>query len=161
MSLLVEINNMLLSIPGATTCESLPQFNLSSDLLSKEKVFLLDDSVGVFEIYLPALMLATEGNTDFLCHSNVQSLSDVISIIEHSAPSLVLIDFYLAGSLRGTDVCQELSQSFPEIKLFGFSSIGRDPKIKQAFLNSGAIASIQKTKDCSATLEDLLGWLQS
>ena len=132
-----------------------PHINLSSDSLKQEKVFLIDDSPGVFEIYIPPIMVLTNAKASFLCHDHTVEVKDILDRVKEFAPSVMLVDFYLAGELRGPELCKELRKLVPDTKLFGFSSVGADPGVTEAFVSAGAVASIHKTRDAEWTLEKL------
>ena len=159
MDLLDKINAEIKKIPGIPQCQVVPHISLSSDCLKQEKIFLIDDSPGVFEIYIPPIMSVTDAKASFLCHDHTVEVKDILDQVRDFSPSIILVDFYLAGELRGPELCRELKQLLPNAKLFGFSSVGKDPGITEAFISAGAIASIHKTRDAEWTLEKLTSWL--
>ncbi|MCB0318014.1 MAG: hypothetical protein KDD56_04600 [Bdellovibrionales bacterium] len=154
MVTLHQINTELESL-GLPSCNSLPSISLLNNTLKNQRVLLIDDSAGVFEIYIPALMLLTDGKASFIHHQAGMQVEDILDKIEQIDPTVILVDYYLAENLVGSSLCAKIKEKFSNIVLVGFSTIGDVPKIINAFEASGAIASIKKTQDSQSTLFEL------
>ncbi len=108
--------------------------------------------MSVITEFIPVLLIATEGNANFLHHQD-QDTNDLIedeiervvnSIIAEN-PDIVLMDLMLANGIRGTEVVRILGRyGFDTSKVIGFSSLsGRD--IIEQFENAGAFTATSKS----------------
>lgn len=153
MNLLELVNMALSSIGARSRWKSLPTDNPQFTPLKGRDLVIVDDSRDVLEIFLPYLVVATEGRTYgiFVHQEKIETAWDValeaLVVLEKKAAdglkSVILMDYDLDRGLTGRDVTNELRKNGFEGVIIGFSGMEED-YVRSDFLAAGANAFVLK-----------------
>lgn len=114
-----------------------------TEVLNGKRIVMLDDSRAVLLAFAPALLIASGGNA-FFVHHQEQSLALLATqILEHS-PDIILFDYFIAQSMRGTAVVPLVAARSAGTIRIGFSS---DEGLEHTFMDSGAHGAVRKNTD--------------
>lgn len=121
---LLEQINIELGRLGETTCyKRLPEVPTTCAALHRRMLVMVDDSPCVLAAYVPHLVAATRGSAAFVLHRE-QSIAQLVDETMAHIPDTVLMDYFLAGDLRGDTVAQLLSERAGRAaSCIGFSSM--------------------------------------
>ena len=117
----------------------LPKLELDPGLHGR-KILFVDDSLDVLRVFVPRLIVATNGEASFIhcIRSDVHKLSRQIVAAK---PDVALIDGELGGSLRGWDVVKKVLAANDQLLCMGFSS---DESYEKQFFAAGALGFVHK-----------------
>lgn len=101
---------------------------------------MVDDAQGLLECFAPHLIVATDGNATFIKY-NGQSIEELVKQILQTKANLVLLDYHLSDTLKGSSVARALLGDNFSGLVVGFSS---DSGAKRDFQQSGAFGSVDK-----------------
>ena len=101
--------------------QALPAVPADLAPLRGKKILLVDDSPDILAAFLPLLVAATEGKAELLLHRE-GSPEDLAESVLKLHPSVILLDEYLAGGVRGHDVASLIKKKLPESLCIGFSN---------------------------------------
>ena len=113
------------------------------------KILLADDHTLMFE----AIALALENEEDLEIVACAENGSQVLPLVEHTEPDLVVLDLRMPG-MDGLTCIKHLRKRFPAVRTAVLSGLDSDEMIEAA-LRVGANAFISKTID-PADLPDAL-----
>jgi CheY-like chemotaxis protein len=109
---------------------------------------MIDDSLGVLEDFRrPLEEICGEGSGQYHFRGDIEK---ALAHIEAFIPEVILMDYYLAASqgIKGSELIplirERMSENCP--RFIGFSSMGHDPEIREAFLGAGAEISFTKNR---------------
>ncbi|MFA6270037.1 MAG: hypothetical protein WC657_02395 [Candidatus Paceibacterota bacterium] len=135
-----KINETFEKLGVSARWRKAPEAIEGTKVLKDKTIVMVDDVVGVLESFAPHLIVATEGKASFITY-NGQPLEELINQILESNPNLVLMDYHLSGTLKGSEVIRKLKEANYDGDSVGFSS---DNNTTMDFENAGAVASISK-----------------
>ena len=139
-SVLEKINQTLADLGSAYKWIRVPEFLEGYAPLKGKVVVMIDDVKEVLEIFVPNLMVATDGKAFFIEYRG-QLLDELVSQIMSHNPSVILVDFHLSKNVKGSDVIARLiGQNFTG-ELVGFSS---DAAVVSQFMDAGAKGVVEK-----------------
>ena len=138
--LVFKINQAFEKLGVNARWKKAPKIPEGCESLKDKTIVMVDDMIGVLEQFAPYLIVATEGKTS-LIHYKSQSLEQLVDQILENNPNLVLMDYNLSESLKGSDVIKVLKEKSYEGDSFGFSS---DPDTTRDFEEAGATGSVKK-----------------
>ena len=138
--LLQRINRALKELGSSSKWLKLPKFLPDYESLRGKKILLVDDVVEVVESLIPDLMVATDGNASFI-HYKEQELELIISEILEKNPDIILLDYNLSESLKGTEIARILKEKAFTGKSIGFSS---EKDTSKKFIDAGAFGYVEK-----------------
>ncbi len=128
---------------------AMPEIPEEAAVLRDKKILLIDNAPEVFEVFVPWLVAATDGNASFLFHVK-EALAELAEKAVSLSPDIVLIDECLAGTIRGHTLTAEILERKPQIKVIGFSAT---EGTSDAFTAAGAAGFAEKdTENPEATL---------
>jgi DNA-binding NarL/FixJ family response regulator len=109
--------------------------------MSKLRVLIAEDH----PMMVAAIRNALAAEEDFEIAGEATSGAQVLPLVSHTDPDVVLIDLHLP-EVDGLTCLQRIRQKYPEVKVVVLSAIDEPSQIKQA-LESGACAYITKSID--------------
>lgn len=99
--------------------------------MKDKTVLLVDDMETVIDVFHPLLVKETDGKAKFICHRG-ESAAELADLIFKLNPDLVLLDFNLAGGIKGAAVGKELvGRGFGGV-VVGFSTVDAAEDFKAA-----------------------------
>ncbi len=129
-----------------------------AEALLGKRILVVDDSKGVLQGTIPLLTVATNGQAKYILHKGEDVETMCTAIIEAN-PEFILMDYSLAGGLKGDTIIRRLHQLRPDIKCVGFSS---ESNRGTEFSKAGAIGSITKDSyDEEGTLREIVSMIGS
>ena len=124
-----------------------PQYRKIYDALKGKRVVIVDDAIEILTLFLPELMVATDGYCFPILHTTESAEELAREIIQYK-PDIILMDYYLAGffdnrpdRITGADVIKIL-RNYESMNIIGFSSSGR---VVNLFMDVGTDYCIDKT----------------
>lgn len=122
-ALLEQINRELGRLGETARYKRLPEVPAVCTALHRRMLVMVDDSPCVLAAYVPHLVAATRGRAAFVLHHE-QSVEQLVDETMAHIPDTVLMDYFLAGDLRGDTVAQLLSERVGRAaSCIGFSSM--------------------------------------
>lgn len=154
--LIDKINATLKELGSGNEWIKPPEPVEGTEILKNKNIVMVDDVQGLLECFAPHLMVATDGNAAFIKY-NGQSIEELVKQILQTKANLVLLDYHLSDTLKGSSVARVLlGDKFPGL-VVGFSS---DPRAERDFNQSGAFGSVDKSagspEDSIKALAELL-----
>lgn len=121
--LLEQINREFGRLGETARYKRLPEVPAVCAALHRRMLVMVDDSSGVLAAYVPHLVAATRGRAAFVLHQE-QGVEQLVDETLAHSPDTVLMDYFLAGDLRGDTVAQLLSERAGRAaSCIGFSSM--------------------------------------
>jgi DNA-binding NarL/FixJ family response regulator len=111
------------------------------------RVVLADDH----EIVRQGLRAVLERSPDFLLVAEAASGPEVLSLVEHARPDVLVLDVMMPG-LNGLEVARRVHQRYPEVKIVMLSVHANESYVLQA-LRSGASAYLLKSGSSQELVE--------
>ncbi|MDP2692420.1 MAG: hypothetical protein Q8O88_02130 [bacterium] len=122
------------------------------EALRDKKILYVDDLLNLLEIFLPALIVASDGHADILQYTG-QSIEELTKQILNINPDILLLDYHLSETLKGHSVSHYLREQNFNGNIIGFSS---DTNTSYQFEEAGANGSIDKdTSHRKETVEQI------
>ncbi|MBN8549028.1 MAG: hypothetical protein J0M12_06915 [Deltaproteobacteria bacterium] len=120
----------------------LPKLSIIPELHGKQ-VLLVDDSADVFRKFVPYLVVATNGEANFIRY-RAGSAGDLAKKILAANPDIALLDGQLGEKVRGWDVVSLVHKANPRLLCVGFSA---EATFDRAFTAAGAMGFVHKRVD--------------
>ena len=140
ITVLEKINKALADLGSTGKWKRPPEFLEGYAPLKDKIVVMVDDVKTILENFAPHLIVATDGKASFIEYKG-QKLDELIhQIMEHS-PNIVVMDYHLSESLKGTSVIRELQGQNFSGQAVGFSS---DNNTTREFMDAGAKGAVDK-----------------
>ncbi|MBI4129618.1 hypothetical protein HY464_02910 [Candidatus Peregrinibacteria bacterium] len=150
--LLEQINTVLDSVGIIARCKRLPEVPATCAALQRHMLVMVDDNSDVLAAYIPHLVAATRGRAAIVLHRE----QDIAQLVEETLahlPDTVLMDYFLAGDLRGDDVARLLHERTNRaVPCIGFSSMSSAAGL---FARVGSRAVTKSPSDPAASLADV------
>ena len=122
------------------------------EMLKGKKIVMVDDIANLMLMFAGDLIVATDGNSSFILHTD-QTEGDLVKQILDANPDIVLMDKNLANNLSGVDVTKDLLNNNSSINVIGFSS---ESSAGKEFLSAGAKGFVDKdTSDTIGTIQNI------
>jgi len=138
--LLDRINRALKELGSSAKYKKAPKYKPGFEHLRDKTVVIIDDVYGVLEGFIPEMMVASNGNADFIHFTN-QSKEELVRQIMEKNPDIVFLDYNLSDELKGSAIAKQLKSEGFGGDVIGFSS---DPGTSRDFQNAGARACLNK-----------------
>ena len=139
--LLNNINVTLKILGSDMPCTVLPDFSPDYAHLKDKTILMVDDKRTNLQLFVPVLMVATEGKALFLHIEDDEETEDVIEKILALSPDIVLLDYNISENIKGDYLVSPLQEASDHIVIVGFSS---DRSGLHAFENAGVTHCIEK-----------------
>jgi len=118
--------------------------------LENKKILYLDDTKSELELFGDEFSKLTKNL--ILFHYQDESLEELTEKIILENPDIVLLDYNLSTTLKGSDVCKKLREENFSGTIIGFSTV----PCKERFLESGADSFILKdVRNPKSIIEEL------
>jgi CheY-like chemotaxis protein len=139
--LLKNINITLKTLGSDTLCTVLPDLSPDDAHLKGKTILMVDDKLINLQLFVPALMVATDGKALFLHVQDEEELDEVVEKILALHPDIVLLDYNISENIKGDYLVEPLQEQSEGIIIVGFSS---DRSGLQAFENAGVTHCVEK-----------------
>lgn len=147
--LLEQINRALGRLGETARYKRLPEVPATCATLHRRMLVMVDDSPCVLAAYVPHLVAATRGSAAIVLHQE-QGVEQLVDETMAHIPDTVLMDYFLAGDLRGDAVAQLLSEREGRTaSCIGFSSM---PSAACYFARVGSPFVTKSPSDPAASL---------
>ena len=158
--LLGKINTAIASLGSNRKWNELPEFLPEYKLIKGKRVLMVDDSTYTIEDFIPYLMVATDGNMQFVLHKEDQTSGGLLRAILDSKPNpdIVLLDYSLANGVEGPNIAEHLQIGGFEAKIFGFSS---ESDYKLRFKRAGFGFVYKSSTDLEGSVKNLARLLEN
>jgi DNA-binding NarL/FixJ family response regulator len=103
---------------------------------SRLRVLIVDDHPGTLKAVSRLLAV------DYDVVGSVADGSSLLQAIQHLQPDVIVLDMNLPD-VDGLDVCRQITQEHPEIKVIVFTAMG-EPEARQRAFECGASAFVHK-----------------
>ena len=121
--LLDRINRALKELGSSAKYKKAPKYKPGFEHLRDKTVVIVDDVYGVLEGFIPEMMVASNGNADFIHFTN-QSKEELVRQIMEKNPDIVFLDYNLSDELKEAGL------------LLRFLILGRDGRTGRPFYSS-------------------------
>lgn len=150
--LLEQINVQLGQLGQTLRYKRLPEVPAACAALHRHMLVMVDDIPDVLAAYVPHLIAATRGRAAFVLHRE-QDIGQLIDETLAHVPDTVLMDYFLAGGLRGDTVAQLLHErTSRDVTCIGFSSMASAARL---FARVGSRAVTKSPSDPAASLAEV------
>lgn len=150
--LLEQINREFGRLGETARYKRIPEVPAACAALHRRMLVMVDDSPGVLAAYVPHLIVATRGRAAIVLHQE-QSVEQLIDEALAHIPDTVLMDYFLAGDIRGDRVAQLLSEREGRTaSCIGFSSM---PSAACYFAHVGSPFVTKSPSDPAASLVEV------
>ena len=118
--------------------------------MRNKKIFYIDDAKSELELFGDEFSKLTENL--ILFHYQNESLEELVEKIISENPDIVLLDYNLSMTLKGSEVCKKLREENFTGTIIGFSTV----HVADRFLESGADGFVLKNAhELQKTVEKL------
>ena len=102
------------------------------------KLFIVDDHYLVIEGIRS--MLQNEKNIEWMGHA--MNAASCMAFLKHQQPDILFMDINLPDK-SGVDLCKEVSEQFPAVRIIGLSTFNQQPVIRD-MIDNGAMGYVLK-----------------
>ena len=102
------------------------------------KLFIVDDHYLVIEGIRS--MLQNEKNIEWMGHA--MNAASCMAFLKHQQPDIIFMDINLPDK-SGVDLCKEVSEQFPAVRIIGLSTFNQQPVIRD-MIDNGAMGYVLK-----------------
>jgi len=102
------------------------------------KLFIVDDHYLVIEGIRS--MLQNEKNMEWMGHA--MNAASCMAFLKHQQPDILFMDINLPDK-SGVDLCKEVSEQFPAVRIIGLSTFNQQPVIRD-MIDNGAMGYVLK-----------------
>lgn len=102
------------------------------------KLFIVDDHYLVIEGIRS--MLQNEKNIEWMGHA--MNAASCMAFLKHQQPDILFMDINLPDK-SGVDLCKEISEQFPAVRIIGLSTFNQQPVIRD-MIDNGAMGYVLK-----------------
>lgn len=102
------------------------------------KLFIVDDHYLVIEGIRS--MLQNEKNMEWMGHA--MNAASCLAFLKHQQPDILFMDINLPDK-SGVDLCKEVSEQFPAVRIIGLSTFNQQPVIRD-MIDNGAMGYVLK-----------------
>ena len=102
------------------------------------KLFIVDDHYLVIEGIRS--MLQNEKNMEWMGHA--MNAASCLAFLKHQQPDILFMDINLPDK-SGVDLCKEVSEQFPTVRIIGLSTFNQQPVIRD-MIDNGAMGYVLK-----------------
>ncbi|MBI1934508.1 hypothetical protein HYS30_02470 [Candidatus Peregrinibacteria bacterium] len=150
--LLEQINTALDRLGEIARYKRLPEVPAICAALHRRMLVMVDDSPCVLAAYVPHLVATTRGKAAFVLHEE-QDIAELVEETLAHTPDTVLMDYFLAGDLRGDEVARFLHERTNRaVPCIGFSSMSSAARY---FARVGSLAVTKSPSDPSTSLAEI------
>ncbi len=150
--LLEQINRELGHLGDTARYKRLPDVPAECAALHRHMLVMVDDTPDILAAYIPHLIAATRGSAAIVLHQE-QDIEQLIEETLAHSPDTVLMDYFLAGNLRGDEVARLLHERTNRtVPCIGFSSMA---SAAQLFARVGSRAVTKSPSDPAASLAEV------
>lgn len=110
------------------------------------KLFIVDDHYLVIEGIRS--MLQNEKNMEWMGHA--MNAASCLAFLKHQQPDILFMDINLPDK-NGVELCKEVSEQFPAVRIIGLSTFNQQPVIRD-MIDNGAMGYVLK----NATKQEIL-----
>lgn len=140
LTMIEKINKTLADLGSTVKWKRAPEFLEDYEPLRGKKLVMVDDVKMLLESFTPELMVATDGNASFVAYTG-QNTEELIKQIMQDNPDIVLMDYHLSDSLKGSAIIEVLKGENFTGQAVGFSS---DNSATKEFIKAGAKGAVRK-----------------
>ena len=151
--LLEQINAGLGRLGQTTRYKRLPEVSAAFAALREHRLVMVDDSPDILAAYIPHLVAATRGSAALVLHHK-QEIGGLIDDTLSHTPQTVLMDYFLAGDVRGDSVIRFLQErAGRSVSCIGFSSMSSAARY---FARVGSPSVTKSPSDPTASLIEVV-----
>lgn len=157
MALLENVNAVLKQLGSGNQWNSPPDNHKAYAPLKGKKLLFVDDTQELLEQFMPYFVVATDGNASFVQHKG-EPLDALVDTILQQQPEIIMLDYHLADSLKGSQVAMALKAKGFSGTIVGFSS---DDNTHRDFNHAGVTVTTKKGFDPEDSIKQLCKMLPS